>query len=165
MGKKMSMFVSLAVLGLVAALVVHGVAAQQPQRGPAGPQGRMMGQRGAGMLRMACNIEGLWAELFFEAKIADAKLMKMRPTFQKAWDERQDVADNITSPADIQAAFEKLDAISTGLVDNVKTGTTEEEFNKLSPWLESQNRMMEMMRERFGGAMGGFGGPPPEQGQ
>jgi len=164
MGKKVSICVSLAILGLVAVLVVHAVAAQ-PQRGGGGAQGRMMGQRGAGMLRMACNIEGLWAELSFEAKLEDAKLMKMRPTFQKAWDERQNVASEITSPADIQAGFEKLDAIFTGLVDNVKKGTTEKEFNELASWVESQNRMMEMMRQRFGGAMGGFGGPPPQEGE
>jgi len=164
MGKKMSVFVSLVALGLVAALVVHAVAAQ-PQRGAGGARGGRMGARGAGMLRMACNIEGLWAELSFAAKLADAKLMKMRPTFQKAWDERQAVADDITSPADIQAGFEKLDAIFTGLVDNVKGSTTEEEFNKLSAWLEYQNRMMEMMRQRFGRATERFGAPPPEQGQ
>ena len=164
MTRKVSMFVSLAVLGLVAALVVHAVSAQ-PQAGPpGGPRAQMMRQRGAGMLRMACNIEGLWAELSFGAKLADAKLLKMRPVFQKAWDQRETAGSEVASPADIPAAFEKLDKISTDLVDNVKKGTTEEEFNKLSPWLENQNRMLEMMRQRFSGS-GAFMGPRPQQEQ
>ena len=163
MARKVSTLVSLAVLGLVAALVVHAVAAQ-PQGQLGGPRAQMMRQRGAGMLRMACNIEGLWAELSFGAKLADAKLLKMRPVFQKAWDERQSAGAEIASPADIPAAFEKLDKISTDLVDSVKKGTTEEEFNKLSPWLENQNRMLEMMRQRLSGS-GAFMGPRPPQEQ
>ena len=123
-----------------------------------------MRQRGAGMLTMACNIEGLWAELSFGVKLADAKLLKMRPAFQKAWDERQSVGTEITSPTDLPAIFEKLDKTFTDLVDNVKKGTTEEEFNKLSPWLESQSRMLEMMRQRFSGS-GAFMGPRPQQEQ
>ena len=64
----------------------------------------------------------------------------------------------------IRALCRKLDKISTDLVDNVKKGTTEEEFNTLSPWLENQNRMLEMMRQRFSGS-GAFMGPRPQQEQ
>lgn len=102
------------------------------------------------MLRMACNIEGLWAELAFGVKVDDAKLVKMRPVFQKAWDERAKVGEGVTSREDIPEAFPKLDKIGTALLDDVKKATTEDEFKKLSPWIESQNEILEMIRQGIG---------------
>ena len=144
MRKRVSMTVCATAVAVVIALVLSAVATQaQMQRG-----------RGRGMLRMACNIEGLWAELSFGAKLDDAKLIKARSIFQKAWDERGKVGTEITDPADIPDAFGKLEKIFTDLLDNVKKGTSEEEFKKLSPWIESQNEVLEMIKQRFGGAGG-----------
>jgi hypothetical protein len=125
---------------LVAALVLSVLGAQaQMRRGGA-----------RGMVRMACNIEGLWAELAFNAKVDDAKLSKMRPVFQKAWDERAKVGEGVTSREDIPEAFPKLEEIGIALLDDVKKATTEDELKKLSPWIESQNEILEMIRERLG---------------
>jgi len=102
------------------------------------------------MVRMACNIEGLWAELAFGAKLDDAKLLKLRPAFQKAWDERAKAAEGVTSREDIPEAFPKLEKIGSALLDDVKKGTTEEEFGKLSSWIQDQSEMVDRIRERLG---------------
>jgi len=138
MRKRVTVFVGATVL--VAALVLSVFGAQaQMRRGGA-----------RGMVRMACNIEGLWAELAFGAKLDDAKLAKLRPAFQKAWDERAKIGQDVTSREDIPEAFPKLDKIGTALLDNVKKGTTEEEFGKLSSWIQNQNEMLDRIREAIG---------------
>ncbi len=136
MRRRVPVFVGATVL--VAALVLSVFGAQAQMRG------------GRGMVRMACNIEGLWAELAFGAKLDDAKLLKLRPAFQKAWDERAKVAEGVTSQEDILEAFPKLEKIGTALLDHVKKGTTEEEFGKLSSWIQDQNEMLDRFRERLG---------------
>jgi len=153
MRRKVSVIVGVSVLGIVAALVVSAVAAQ-PQMRP--------GMAG-GMLRMACNIEGLWAELAFEAKVSDGKLLQLRGEFQKAWDARKKVGEGITSREDFATGFEEFQKIFTGLLDAVKKQLTEQEFNKLAPWLESQNRIIEMMSE--GLRARGVTAPQPEEEQ
>ena len=138
MRKRVTVFVGATVV--VAALVLSVIGAQA-----------QMGRGGArGMLRMGCNIEGLWAELAFGAKVDDAKLAKMRPAFQKAWDERAKIGEDVTSREDIPEAFPKLDKVGTALLDDVKKATTDEEFQKLSPWIESQNEILDMIRQRLG---------------
>ncbi len=139
--------VTLWITVLVVALVLgtFGVHAQRPRRGA------------GGMARMACNIEGLWAEVAFTANVADETLLKIRPDFQEAWDARNEVSAEITSREDIISNLGELADTFIVLRDAVKKGLTDEEFGKLSEWLEQQESMLEMMRERMSGS-GGFGG-------
>ena len=132
---------------VVIVAVVTSLVAAQAQRGRA---------RGGGTLRMGCNIEGLWAQLTFEAKLSEAKLMKMRPIFQKAWDERAQLATEFPDRADTPAMFEKLEekGLYADLLDHVDQQTTDQEFGKLASWIQEQNEILEMIRERFGMAGG-----------
>ena len=90
--------------------------------------------------------------------------MESRPDFQEAWDARNEVSAEITSREDIISNLGELADTFIVLRDAVKKGLTDEEFGKLSEWLEQQESMLEMMRERMSGG-GGFGGarPQPEE--
>jgi hypothetical protein len=95
----------------------------------------------------ACNIEGLWAEVAFTLKVADAKLLEMRPAFQKAWGSRDEISAGVTSTEEIMPGVDKLEALGGELLDLVKKNVTEEQFTKLSPWVEEQKGRVEMVRQ------------------
>ncbi len=145
MKKGVSVTLWIAVLVVALVLSTFGAHAQREEKT----------ERGIiGLARMLCNIEGLWAEVAFTAKAADAKLLKMRPDFQKAWDARNEVGAGMTLPEDMASSFEKTDKIFSELLDTVKKGLTEEELGRLSEWLEQQKLTVEMMREGLLSAAG-----------
>lgn len=96
--------------------------------------------------RVACNIEDLWAEVGFTLEVSDAKLLEMRPDFQKAWDARDEITTGIKSSKGVLPGVEKLEALGSELLSKVKKNLTEEQFAKLSPWIEMQNVRLEMAR-------------------
>lgn len=140
------------VLALVASLLVGVFVAHAQMRGEQ--------RRGGTWLRMACNIEGLWAQVAFDAKVPDAKLLKLRPDFQKAWDARESSGTaEPTDQAAVSAMVEKYDKIFTELVGSVKKNVSEGEFAKLSQSVETHQRVLEMVKQRMSGME--MGGPQP----
>jgi hypothetical protein len=102
-----------------------------------------------GGARVACNIEGLWAQISFEAKLPDDKLLSMRQDFQKAWDTREEISGEMTSREAMVESLEKLNETYGALVDTVKKKLTEDELAELQPWLDEQSSLRERMRERM----------------
>ena len=149
MRKRISVTACATVVVVALVLSTFGAYAQRGRRGP------------GGMARMMCNVEGLWAEAAFSAKVADETLLKIRPDFQKAWDARNETGAGMVSREDMVSNLGKLEEIFKTLLDAVKKGLTEEEFGKLSSWLEEQQSWQKRMRERMSG--GGFGGARRQQ--
>lgn len=135
MRPKVSMVVLGTVLVVALGLCALGIHAQQAGRGARSSYGT------------ACNIEGLWGEVAFTLKVADAKLLEMRPAFQKAWGSRDEISAGITSTEEIMPGVDKLEALSGELLDLVKKNVTKEQFAKLSPWIEEQKGRVEMVRQ------------------
>jgi hypothetical protein len=135
MRKKVSVPVLGTVLVVAFGLCALGIHAQQ------------RGQSAGSGYRMACNVEGLWAEVAFTLKVADAELLKMRPDFQKAWNTRDKLTADITSTDKIMPGIDKLETLGNELVGSVKKSVTEEQFAKLSSWIEEQKSRLEMLRQ------------------
>lgn len=135
MRPKVSMIVLGTVLVVALGLCALGIHAQQGGSGVRSSYGT------------ACNIEGLWAEVTFTLKVADAKLLEIRPAFQKAWGSRDEISAGITSTKEIIPGVDKLEALGGELLDLVKKNVTKEQFAQLSPWVEEQKTRVEMVRQ------------------
>jgi len=101
--------------------------------------------------QMMCNIEGLWAQVTFTLEVSDAKLLEMRQSFQKAWAARNKITAGITSGKDVLPSIDRLEALGSGLLSQVKKDLTEEQFTKLSPWIEMQDARLQMTRSAIAG--------------
>jgi hypothetical protein len=101
--------------------------------------------------QMMCDIEGLWAQVTFTLGLSDAKLLEMRQSFQKAWDARNKITAGITSGKDVLPSIDRLNALGSELLSQVKKDLTEEQFTKLSPWIEMQNARLQMARSAIAG--------------
>lgn len=112
-----------------------------------GANAQRTGGRALGSARQACNLEGLWAQVTFNAKVANAKLLEMRPDFQRAWDARAEVSSGITTRAAMLPGIEKMDELFHELMAEVKKKLTEEQFDSLSSWLEEQESILEMTKQ------------------
>lgn len=100
----------------------------------------------AGGLMVMQAVENTWAGIAFEVKVDKETLEKVRPQFQKAWDERKNLIKE--SEEDIHAVIEGMMEIKAELDEKLKSVLTEKQMQKLAEWERSQQQM------HMGGPMG-----------
>ncbi|MCD6506926.1 hypothetical protein J7M22_09925 [Candidatus Poribacteria bacterium] len=94
--------------------------------------------RPPGAFRMMQAIENTWAAIAFEVKVDNKTLEKIRPLFQKAWDDRKKLIRE--SAGNFDAMMDGMAKIKKDLDKKLRKALTKEEMRKLIEWEKLQQR-------------------------
>jgi Spy/CpxP family protein refolding chaperone len=130
-------------------LLIVGAVSLMAQPGAGGGRGGARGTMGSMQY-----LERSWAALAFELNATPEQLTKLRPVYQKIYDERKAALDKARAEQDFQAMGPALEKAQADIDAALKTALTPEQLAK---WQQLQQAAQGMRRRPQGGGGGGGG--------
>ena len=123
--------------GVLLALALAGQTQAQHGMG-----GGMPGKGGPGRVQGLFALEADWSRVCFELKVDDETLVALRPVFQKAWEQRKGLIDQMwMGEVDREMLIEKMTSIQKDLDEGIQQALTEEQIQALAELRSARSKM------------------------